>query len=434
MTLSLAVPPDTPPDGRGRSGLRILIGADTYPPDVNGAAYFAGRLAGDLAARGHDVHVVCPSDEGRPYAERKGQVAVHRLRSVRCLVHPTFRVAPPLGSRSALDRLVERVAPDVVHVQGHFPVCRGLLRAARRRGTPVVATNHFMPENVLGYVHLPAAARSAAGRLAWRDFVGVISGADHVTTPTPIAARLLRDKGFPLPVEPVSCGIDIDRFRPSEEGHRSRFGLPHRETVLYVGRLDEEKHVEDLVRALPRLREHRDAQAVIVGTGARRGDLERLGRTLGVTEHLHFLGFVHDDDLPLVYAAADVFCMPGTAELQSIATLEAMASSLPVVAADAMALPHLVRPGVNGALYPPGDSCALADHLVAILGSPSRRCAMGAASREIAGEHHHGRSLSRFEEIYAELTGRNLGRDLAEIQRHVSARSRPLGDDLSGRA
>jgi len=63
-----------------------------------------------------------------------------------------------------------------------------------------------------------------------------------------------------------------------------------------------------------------------------------------------FTGFIEDNDLPHVYAACDVFCHAGTAELRSIVTLEAMATGKPVIAANAMALPSLVRNGVNG--YP----------------------------------------------------------------------------------
>jgi glycosyltransferase involved in cell wall biosynthesis len=177
--------------------------------------------------------------------------------------------------------------------------------------------------------------------------------------------------------------------------------------MVFVGRLDEEKRIDESIRALPVLLRHRDVQLVLAGTGQRREELERLARSLGVAERVHFLGFVPDDDLPLVYVAADLFVIGSVAELQSIATLEAMSTGLPVVAADALALPHLVRPGRNGYLYPPGDVAQLAQRLLDVLESPDRRTAMGRASRDIAQTHDHHRSLDRFEQIYTEVRPRS---------------------------
>ncbi|MGW2195743.1 glycosyltransferase, partial [Streptosporangium sp. NPDC001682] len=184
---------------------------------------------------------------------------------------------------------------------------------------------------------------------------------------------------------------------------RGAFGLPDRDTILFVGRLDEEKRLDELIRALPHVLNNADAQIALVGTGGQRTALARLADRIGVGDRVTFLGFVPDEALPQAYAAADVFAMPGVAELQSIATLEAMATGLPVVAADAMALPHLVRPGENGALFSPGDVQELARHLSALLASPGLRASMGTASRAIALTHDHQASLARFEAIYREV-------------------------------
>jgi glycosyltransferase involved in cell wall biosynthesis len=392
--------------------LRVLIGTDTYPPDVNGASYFTARLAHGLAGRGADVHVLCPSTAGRPYIDRDGDVVEHRLRSMPSLVHDTVRLALPPGAAGHADRLLARLRPDVVHVQNHFLIGRVLIGAARRRGIPVVATNHFMPENLFTYLHVPPALRPAVGRAAWRDFVRVLSGVDHITTPTATAARLLTDQGFPRPVEAVSCGIDLDRFRPPADGERAaaraRYGLPADVPVItFVGRLDEEKRIEDLIDALPHL--DSDALLVLAGSGSRRRDLEERAARTGVADRVRFIGVVDVPDVPEVYRAADVFAIAGTAELQSIATLEAMASGLPVVAADAMALPHLVHPGRNGYLYPPGDSGDLAKYLNAIIGSADERARMGEAGRDIATRHDERHSLDRFEAIYRDVA-RSQGR------------------------
>ncbi|MFI7111239.1 glycosyltransferase [Nonomuraea sp. NPDC050227] len=380
---------------------RVLISTDTYPPDVNGAAYFTHRLATGLAARGNEVHVVCQSEAGPASADVVDGVIVHRLRSAPLLVHPTMRVTVP----TRLDRLVADIDPDVLHTQGHFVVGRAAIAAARRRGVPVVATNHFMPDNLFQFGHVPEALRARAGRLAWRDFSRVFKRADHITTPTPLAAKLLSDQGFSRDVEAVSCGIDLARFHPHAEPKswaRRRFALPDRPTALFVGRLDEEKHLDELIRALPLVLNETDAQVAFVGRGNQRMELEKLAKRIGVGDRVFFVGFVPDESMPQAFAAADVFAMPGVAELQSIATLEAMASGLPVVAADAMALPHLVNG--NGYLYQPGDVVALARHLTAVLTDDDLRARLGNASRTLALTHDDQVSLARFEQIYDEVT------------------------------
>ncbi|MDA2805220.1 glycosyltransferase [Nocardiopsis suaedae] len=403
-------PPEPRSDPRPER-LRVLIGTDTYPPDVNGAAYFTARLARGLAARGHEVHVVCQSPDGPPHTARVDGVVEHRLRSMSSLVHETVRLALPPGAPGHLDRLIRRVRPHAVHVQNHFLVGRLLISAARRHRVPLVATNHFMPENLFNYLFVPEALRRPVGRVAWRDFRRALQGAEHVTTPTPTAAQLLLDQGFARPVEAVSCGIDLRRFHPPGDGApradlRERLGIPDRPTFAFVGRLDEEKRIVDLVRAVRRTTVD-GAQLVLAGTGAQRGALERLAEEEGVADRVRFLGFVPHGDLPLVYRAADVFAIAGIAELQSIATLEAMASGLPVVAAEAMALPHLVEQGRNGYLYEPGSPDDLAKYLSAILASPEERSRMGAESRAMAARHDHERSLDRFERIYADVALRS---------------------------
>lgn len=390
--------------------MRVLIATDTYPPDVSGSSFFAHRLAVGLAGRGHDVHVVCASETGPRKIVRDSGVCLHRLRSVPLLIHPSVRFVPPPGVPALLRRLVATMRPDVVHTQDHFTIGRAAVRAAKRWNVPVVATNHFMPDNLLPY--LPRHLHRPVADVAWRDFRRVYDRADHVTTPTRAAANLLAANGFDGSVEPVSCGVDTTRFSPDGAPpgvHRRKLGLPDVPTVLYVGRLDAEKRLDELIRALPRVSVG-DVQLVLAGTGTRRAELERLAARCGVARRVRFLGFVPDDRLPSVYRAADVFAIPGVAELQSIATLEAMACALPVVAANAVALPHLVSHGDNGYLVEPGDVAGLGAALDAILISADLRRRMGGLSRAIALTHDEHRTLARFEEIYHAVARGRAGR------------------------
>jgi glycosyltransferase involved in cell wall biosynthesis len=380
---------------RPSSGLRVLIGADTFPPDINGAANFAHRLARGLASRGHDIHILTPERDdavvlGEPYT-------LHHVGSHRVPFHPTLRVSTPGLARRVANDLLDRIRPDIVHVQSHLSIGRGLIAAARRRGIPTVATNHLMPENLLGHVGLPRPITSALTGWAWRDFVRVFGRADVVTTPTKRAARFIDGRGLPGRPVVVSCGIDLAHYEPDADQ------VPDDVVrALFVGRLDPEKNVDQLVRALIHAA---DVHADIVGDGSCRAQLHDLAHEIGVADRVTFHGVVTDAELVHAYRSSHVFCMPGTAELQSIATLEAMAAGLPVVAADAMALPHLVRPGRNGYLYRPGNAPELGTYLSILADNPDRRTAMGAAGRRIAAEHSITRTLDTFERIYCTIAG-----------------------------
>jgi glycosyltransferase involved in cell wall biosynthesis len=383
--------------------MRILIGADTYAPHVNGASSFAQRLASALTAR-HEVHVVCPATGYRSSSRTTGSgIVEHRVRSLPVPRHPGFRFCPPVGLRAHARQILDDVDPDVVHVQSHFPLCRALVEAAHERGLFVIATNHFMPENLVHYLPIGASGRSAVHEWAWRDAARVLGKANVVTAPTPYAAALATVSGVPGPVLPVSCGIDLTRFRmhaPAAE-FRLRYGVADRPTVTYVGRLDAEKNLDVLVRAFATVRRSFDAQLLLVGTGAERRALRALAEDLGVAAQVTFTGFVPDEDLPSAYAATTVFVSPGTAELQSLVTLEAMACGRPVLGADAAALPHLVQDGETGYLFPPGDSRALADRLLAVLGDPEQAQEMGRRARAAAEQHDETRTVAAFEQLYS---------------------------------
>jgi glycosyltransferase involved in cell wall biosynthesis len=387
--------------------MRILIATDSYPPDVSGSAVFTQRLARGLAARGHEVHLVCASDTGETHTVVEDHVWLHRLWSLPILIHPRVRFTPPPGVPRAVRRLFDAVRPELLHTQDHFTIGRAAVRVAESRRIPVVATNHFLPDNLMPYV--PEPLRPPLTKVLWRDFRRVYAAADLLTAPTPTAAQLTQKQVLGRPVEAVSCGVDVRRFRPRPEQAplaRRAFGLPELPTIGYVGRLDAEKRLDELIRAVALLGPDHGAQAVLAGTGTMLGRLRHLAETLGVADRVHFLGFVPDRRLVDVYTAADVFCMPGVAELQSIATLEALACGLPVVLADAVALPHLVSPGQNGHLYRPGDVAALARALATVLASDSGRRAMGAASRTVAERHAIDRTVARFEELYTALLAR----------------------------
>jgi glycosyltransferase involved in cell wall biosynthesis len=381
--------------------LTIVMPADTFPPDINGAARFTARLARGMVERGHEVHVVCPSRTMYDEVSDCDGVTVHRIGSYSTKwFHPTFRLTPLWRIYPATARLLETVKPDVVHIQSHFLFGNASLRQALRRGIPVVATNHFMPENLYGLLHLPHFLRGPAGRHLWRSMIRRYQSAQLVTAPTARAVELLHDNGFPDIAIPVSCGIDVDVYRQHAEDFLAAHPEHRPPMIAFVGRLDEEKRIDELIHALARVELPEPPHLTVVGSGACLQPMQALAASLRLADRVHFTGLATDEEVRDAHAAADVFCMPSIAELQSIATMEAMSSGKPVIAADAMALPHLVRPGENGWLFQPGDVDDLATRLQELLSDPELRARFGAASRQIVASHDIHAVLGTFEDLY----------------------------------
>ncbi|MGH1523170.1 glycosyltransferase [Leifsonia sp. L25] len=378
--------------------MTILMGCDTFPPDVNGAARFAERLAAGLVERGHDMHVVAPSasrKHGTWVEEHEGQrMTAHRLRSWRWYPHDWLRFALPWMSKANARRVLDDVKPDVVHIQSHIVVGRGLAYEAEKRGIRVIATNHVMPENMIEFTLLPKFLQKTFISIAWRDARKSFDRAEAVTTPTRKAAQFLERATGLRGVHAISCGIDAHNYTPDftpRSGNR----------ILFVGRVTGEKQIDVLLNAIKLLPESLDAQLEIVGGGDQFRNLQSLAETLGIANRVKFLGYVTDDELRQAYTRASVFAMPSIAELQSIATMEAMASALPVVAADAMALPHLVHDGENGHLFRPGDAQDLADKLESVLTLPQEELdVLKNASLRIVATHDIQTTISTFESLY----------------------------------
>ncbi|RQP13127.1 MAG: glycosyltransferase family 4 protein [Microbacteriaceae bacterium] len=374
------------------------MGCDTFPPDVNGAATFSRNLAAGLAARGHEVHVMAPAQKGAvgTFTEVHEGVpmTVHRVYSWRWLPHPWLRFMLPWRVKANAEKIVRAVKPDAIHFQSHIVVGRGLATAAKRHGIRLIGTNHTMPENILQHVEvLPKATLDWLARIQWRAARKWFEMAESITAPTRRAADFF-ERGTGLTgVHAISCGIDMSFYTPD-------FSPRSENVVAFLGRLDEEKYIHEAIEAVEKLQDL-DAKLVIIGDGEMRPRLEARARELGVADRVRFTGRVSDEELRRELTNASVFAMPSRAELQSIATMEALASGLPVVAADAMALPHLVHPGQNGYLYQPGDIDEFARHLRAVLtASPKELDRLRRGALRTVEPHDIQRTLDIFEALY----------------------------------
>ncbi|HAM25396.1 MAG TPA: glucosyl transferase, partial [Microbacteriaceae bacterium] len=299
-----------------KAPLRVLIGADTFPPNVNGAANFASRLAAGLVDRGHDVYVEAPAasrKHGTFVEEHDGaRFTVFRVYSWRWYPHDWLRFVLPWRSQANAARILDEVKPDVVHIQSHIVVGRGLSRQAVKRGIRVIGTNHFMPENMIDHTKLPHFLRKRVIRAAWADAASTFGLCEAVTSPSRKAADFLEAETDLTGVHAISCGIDAALYTPSFEKRTGN-------TIVFVGRVSGEKHIDVLLRAVAAMDPSLDVKLEIVGGGDQMSQLKQMSRDLGISDRVNFAGYVTDDELRASLTRATVFAMPSIAELQSIA-------------------------------------------------------------------------------------------------------------------
>ncbi len=384
--------------------LKVVIAGDTYWPMANGASYFTQRLAAGLAKRGHEVFVLAPGRERRTKQFERDGVTIYGIGSVPIGIYPNLRITLLSMARTPVAQIISKLQPDVIHIQNHYMVAKAAAFAGRKQGIPVVGTNHFMPENWVHYLHLPAGLERRMVMPGWRWLARLYAHLDGVSMPTHTAADHVESLHIGVDgIIPISCGIDLQRFNPRNSGAYlyERCRIPKsRPMLLYVGRLDKEKRLDAVIRTLPKIAKQVDVQFVIAGVGPQREPLATLASSLGVRGRVNFLGFVPDEDLPNLYCIADAFVMAGVAELQSIVTMEAMASGLPILAVNRNALPELVHHGENGYLFEDGDIDEIATCAIALLSDETSRKHMGQQSLQIVQKHEINETLAKYEQFY----------------------------------
>lgn len=387
--------------------MRILIAADLHWPTINGVATFSRNLAQGLAKRGHEVVVIAPSQTGRKYKEVDKNHVVERTASLPFPFYQNFRVS--LTPQREVRSIIKRFDPDVIHIQSVLGIGRAALSTGNKLGIPIVATNHAMPENLLDNLRMLAPFARPISAVMESYGKRFHNSADYVTTPTQAAIDMFDNmtKGLKVPIEAISNGIDLTEFSPgkADQGIYKKFGLPSNVPILlYLGRVDTEKHLSVLVAAAAKVIKRTPAHLLIVGHGNESDRLKQQAAALGIARHTTLTGKVDQADILPLLRTGTVFCMPSPAELQSIATLEAMATGLPIVAVNAGALYELCHDGKNGFLFKTDDDAMMAAAILKLLGSETLKEKMSAQSIAIAHTHDISHTLDRFEAIYQKLT------------------------------
>jgi glycosyltransferase involved in cell wall biosynthesis len=377
------------PLGGKAAGLRIALFSGNYNMVRDGANKALNRLVRYLLDHGAQVRVYSPTIPN-PGFDPAGDLV-----SVRSMAIPTrkeYRLAMGLSKRVKDD--IRAFAPNLVHVSAPDILGRSAQTFAAELGVPVIASLHTLFETYLDYYGL-AFLRPMGERYLNRFY----SRCDYVLAPNELlAADLRRNTGLGDHVHIWSRGVDHNLWNPARRdmAWRRAHGYGDDEAVLlFFGRLVKEKGLDVFEEVIKVLRARGDrVRPLIVGAGPAGDDLAgRIGEAV-------FTGHLESAALARAVASADILINPSTTEAFGNVNLEAMASGLGLVSADADAARALVTNGETGLLVPPADAEAYADAVEALTGDPDRLRRMSRAGVEKSKAYRWSCILDRVIETY----------------------------------
>ena len=390
--------------------MRVLFVHTATLPPLGADTWVHVQIIRDLDRSAYEVHVACATgtrDAPTPTFQALSGIAdLH--------VHPVD-FGPELFGRT--------LAGKARGLFGALRAIPGLARLAlfvRRQGVEVIHTSD-RPRDALASVllsRLTGAKCVVHVHVAYGDWMSAmlkwsLKQADGLIAVSEFVSSTLAASGHSTEkIHVVLNAIDPDDWVPGRGRVEARQELgigQDAPVILTVCRLFPAKGPAELIRALPALRKmYPDLHLLIVGKEMVTGfqhELEDLARQQGVRDSVTFTG--RRPDIERLMAAADIYAMPSLGEPFGLVFLEAMAMELPVVALESGGAPEVVEQSTTGLLSQPGDQVGLFDHLLALLGDPSRRRRMGINGRERVQEHFTtSRMASDTALVYEQLTSR----------------------------
>jgi 1,2-diacylglycerol 3-alpha-glucosyltransferase len=383
--------------------MRILMISDVYFPRINGVSTSIQTFRRGLHAAGHETILIAPEYPG---AAPDNDAGILRVPSRQVPRDPEDR-AMKLGAIRALRPQLERLEPDLVHIQTPFIAHYQGTALARALRVPVIESYHTYFEEYLHH-YVPLMPRAVMRFVARRFTVSQCNVLDALVVPSSAMEQALLDYGVKCPMHIIPTGMEMERFAGGDgQRFRAQLGIaPGQPVLVHVGRIAHEKNIEFLFRMFAIVvRSKPGAVFVVAGEGPALASCKAYVRSLGLSEHVRFVGYLsRERELLDCYRAGDLFVFSSKTETQGLVLLEAMALGIPVVSTAHMGTADIVNPQ-RGAQVAPDDEGEFANIVVQLLQDEPRRAAMSAEARAYAATWSATAMADRLAGLYSAVVG-----------------------------
>ncbi|HEB30268.1 MAG TPA: glycosyltransferase family 1 protein [Spirochaetes bacterium] len=403
--------------------MKILFATDNFPPPFSGHSKAVINMASAMKNRGHEITIIAPSPEGfKNHHTDLSEVTDNLEKPVNVNIRVSYLRSLPLFhgdnalkslavGKNFIQREMINFKPDIIHFNGWGPLCKTVYKAKPMDSVKTIATCHGVPMHVTSKLFGENVAAPGLEKVIWRMMVNFYGKMDLVLSPSNFvnkkltAAGLEEKKGIVL-----SNGIETPIYSHLDDEKRmailKKYRFPEDKLlVTYIGRLDPEKNIHMLTKTVEYFQYDNNLLFIAAGAGKLKKKLESFAAINRKNFLLH--DWLNSEEMVDILGVSDIFFNPSPSESQSITTIEAMASYLPVVATNEGALADLVEENVNGFLFKNNDLGSCTRKLKILLKDPELIIKFGMRSREKSLLHNRNTVMDRLENIYHLQTSRS---------------------------
>jgi glycosyltransferase involved in cell wall biosynthesis len=379
--------------------MNIAMFSDSFYPKVDGLTITLLNFIRLLSEKGHKIKLYIPSYGDEKLKNLHENVSLERHISFALIGYPDFRLAMPVPQK--ISESLKIFKPDIIHF--HTPGTLGIIgiNFAERHKIPLIGTYHtYLPGFLICISPIKKIDKSdkkyLSKKIVWKLSNRLYNKCDLVTVPSESMKEVLEENGLKTRIIPLSNGLNMDDF-----SSKKRYGNKCR--LLHVGRMSYEKSVDVIIKSVGILsKEFPDISLSLVGDGPALKSLKLLTEELGIEKNIHFLGFVEHSKLNEVYKEHDIFIIASTIETQGVVILEAMASGLPIIGVNKLAIPDCVKNNINGYITSPFNETEMAEKIKILYLDSKLRKDFGERSSEMVKEHDVKNTIEKLESIYFE--------------------------------
>lgn len=333
--------------------MRIAIFTDTYYPDINGVVSSIGILRNELMKHGHQVLIITTIP---PHGvQMNDDSSIIRMSGISLKSIYGYRMAGIYNNK--IFKQIKEFNSDIIHTQTEYGVGLFGRLCGYKLNVPTVYTFHTNLYDYTYYVTKGIQPLDAIAKIIVKKLMKVYT--THTTSlivPSDKTASMMKSIGINKKINIVSTGLELERFKIHNEDHtkqiKEKYSLTNHFNLISLGRLAEEKSLDFIISAMPEIiKRNPDIRLFIIGDGPAKETLTQLTHDLKMDEYIRFAGCQSADVIPDFYYSGDLFVSASLTETQGLTFIEAMASSLPVLARYDSNLDPVIVEGKNGHFF-----------------------------------------------------------------------------------